>query len=169
LYDVIINSLREYAISGGAPSLLLIAFVDSAGLPTGGAPDFVLIFLLSMDPYFTTGIILVAAVTFGSLAGCVVLYNLGRKGGDMAFKHITLEKRIRIRNQIDRYGALAIVAAVMGPPPCPTKVFILSAGAFGMRFSILFVSVLMGRLLRYGIGGYLAITYGPSALNLFQL
>ena len=64
---------------------------------------------------------------------------------------------------------MAIVVAVMGPPPFPTKLFILSAGALGMRVWVLFAGVLVGRLLRYGIGGYLAITFGPRALEMMRL
>ena len=169
VYNSIIDSLREHAISGGAPGLLTLAFFDSAGLPTGGAPDFALIILLSVDPRVLTGIILVTTVTAGSLAGCLVLYHLGLKGGGVALSRLDEPRRHNIRQKIDRYGWLAIVVAMMGPPPCPTKFFILSAGAFGMRFGVFFLSVLLGRSLRYGFGGYLAVRFGPHALEMLGL
>ena len=82
------ETLIEYAITGGGPGLLSLAFADSAGLPTGGAPDIVLILLLSVDPRLLAAVTLVVAVSAGSVAGCLVLYHMGRKSGDLALQRI---------------------------------------------------------------------------------
>ena len=60
------------------------------------------------------------------------------------------------------------MAAVMGPPPIPTKLFILSAGVFGMRVRKLLIGVLIGRSIRYGIAAYLGIALGDRAVEMLR-
>ena len=159
---------EQYALTAGLPGLLTLSFIDSAGLPTGAAPDFLLMALAHMRPQLLSVIALVLFCTVGSAVGCVALCYAGRKGGQIILGKFDEQRRAQVREYIDRYGLWAVMAAVMGPPPIPTKLFILSAGVFGMRVRKLLVGVLVGRTIRYGIAAYLGITLGDRAVEFLR-
>ena len=46
---------------------------------------------------------------------------------------------------------LAMMVAVLAPPPLPTKVFMLVAGAVGMPVSRFVGAVFAGRIIRFGL------------------
>ena len=58
--------------------------------------------------------------------------------------------------------------AVIGPPPYPTKIFVLSAGVFKMGPGSFLSAVLLGRFLRYGLVAYLALHFGARAEELLM-
>ena len=68
-----------------------------------------------------------------------------------------------IEERIKNHGLWAISLAMMGPPPYPTKVFVISAGVFRMAIGAFLSCVVLGRLLRYGLVGLLAAWLGPTA------
>ena len=158
------QALREHALDGGLPGVLGLSFIDSAGLPTGGGPDVAVVVLTGLQPFFHYVALLVLAASLGSTAGCVVLYYVGRRGGAIALQRFAPSKREYVRERIARNGFAAIFLSAMGPPPFPTKLFVLSAGVFGMPLSTLVLSMLTGRLLRYSIAGYLGVVLGERAL-----
>ncbi len=76
-----IDSVRTLALALGAPGLILVAFLDSSFLPLPGhhrraaGRD--------GDPTSRRGCSgYVAATVGGSIAGCLVLHYLGKKGGE---------------------------------------------------------------------------------------
>ena len=79
-----------------------------------------------------------------------------------------VERQASVRDKIDRYGLWAVVFSVVAPPPYPMKLFILSAGVFGMPLSKFVLAVVVGRTLRYSMVGYLAACYGERATELFR-
>ena len=81
---------------------------------------------------------------------------------------IEAERREIVRDKINRYGLWAVALSVVAPPPYPMKLFILSAGVFGMPRGKFLLAVLMGRTVRYGLVGYLAVRYGERATELVQ-
>ena len=164
----ITETLQEQAVSAGIPGLFGLSFIDSAGLPTAAAPDIVLMILVQMRLQAPQIIALLAAATIGSTLGCVLLYYVGRRGGAVALRRFDSQRRERVRERIERYGFWAMVAAVMGPPPVPTKLFVLSAGVFGMRLRTLVVSVLLGRTVRYVSAAYLGLKLGEPALEMIR-
>jgi uncharacterized membrane protein YdjX (TVP38/TMEM64 family) len=54
------------------------------------------------------------------------------------------------------------------PPPTPFKVFVLSAGTFGISWPKFLTAVLIGRSIRYFSEGILAVMYGPFAIQFVQ-
>ena len=97
-------------------------------------------------------------------AGCTALYFFGRKGGELALRRFDGEYRERVKDQIGRNGFGAIFIAAMGPPPFPTKLFVISAGVFGMPLMTLVSSMMIGRALRYSIAAYLGVMLGEQAI-----
>ena len=124
--------------------------------------------LSHLRPEIGSILALVIVCTLGSAAGCVVLYFAGRKGGQVILGKFDEQRRVQVREQIERYGFWAVLGSVMGPPPVPTKLFVLSAGVFGMRISKLLAGVIIGRTIRYSVSAYLAVTLGDRAVVLLR-
>ncbi len=160
----IISILRQL----GAPGLLGLAFIDSAGIPTGGGPDWVIVVLLSARQMLADFLLIVPLAVLGSTIGCLVPYYLGRRGGEMVLRRFDASRRDAVRAKIARYGFWAMVFSVLAPPPYPMKVFIVSAGVFRMPLGTFVCAVLLGRCVRYSIVGYLAVRYGEQAGDLMR-
>ena len=156
-----LGSLSEYLTILGIPGLFFISFLDSAFIPLAGGPDVVILVLASLRPPVFLWIALTAAV--GSTLGNVILYGIGRKGGEKALVRFNPDSVARIEQKMRIYGAWAVFGSVLAPPPFPTKLVIIAAGvlkAAKIRFA---VSVLCGRLIRYSIVAWLAAKYGNRA------
>lgn len=162
--EQLIRLLRELGVLG----LLGLAFIDSAGIPTGGGPDWVIVVLLSENRTLVDFFMTVPLAVMGSTIGCLAPYYLGRRGGDVVLKRFDERRRERVRDKINRYGFWAMTFSVVAPPPYPMKLFIVSAGVFGMPVGKFAAAVFLGRSLRYSIVGYLAVCYGERASHLLR-
>jgi membrane protein YqaA with SNARE-associated domain len=109
---------------------------------------------------------LVAAV--GSLAGCLVLYRIARTGGDAMMARFSREKQEWVKDKVRRNDVLAIVVAMLGPPPFPTKLFILVAGAVQMDWRRFAVAVFAGRFVRFLGEAFLAVRVGDRAADVLK-
>jgi membrane protein YqaA with SNARE-associated domain len=153
---------QEALLSYGPAGLLAIAFLDSAGVPLPGGVDWCLILLCAARPEQTLLYVLLAIA--GSMAGCLVLYGLGRKGGQAL-----LERRVgsaraeNIRARLRRSEFMAVTLAAIAPPPMPFKPFVIAAGVLQMQLGKFLAALLTGRLVRYGVVGWLAAAYGREA------
>ena len=148
------------ALSGGL-GLFLVAFLDSTFMPFPTVNDLLLMALSIRSParmpYYA------AMVTFGSLAGCLVLYLIGRKGGEAAFGRRAGPHAAGVRRWMERNGFFSVAVAALLPPPAPFKLFVFAAGALGMPLPLFMVSLAVARGLRFFGEGYLAVRYGPQA------
>ena len=106
--------------------------------------------------------------TLGSVIGCSLLYWAGTRGGGYVERRLHRPGMRRIQSLYQRRGVLAVIIPSLLPPPTPFKVFVLSAGAFGLRFPRFLVAVTFGRGLRYFSWGALAVLYGEWAKVFFQ-
>jgi membrane protein YqaA with SNARE-associated domain len=163
-----LEELIQFLRDLGAPGLMGLAFVDSAGIPTGGGPDWVLLVMVSESQLRMDLLLFVPAAVLGSSLGCLVPYHLGRRGGHLLLDRFEVGRQASVRDKIDRYGLWAVAFSVVAPPPYPMKLFILSAGVFGMPLSKFVLAVVMGRTLRYSMVGYLAVCYGERATELLR-
>ncbi len=104
-----------------------------------------------------------AMATAGSFAGNLLLFYIGRKGGEAYLERHTLHARgRRLRAWFLEYGLLTILVPGLVIVPLPLKVFVLSAGALGvkpMRFSIV---LLIARLPRYFFLAWLGTRLGQK-------
>jgi membrane protein YqaA with SNARE-associated domain len=162
----ILSHFKQYLLALGIPGIFLIAFVDSAAVPLIGGPDAVVLFLSWQRPVQSPVIVLAAAL--GSTLGCVVLYYIGRAGGELALHKFHPEQQQWVKGNIDTNAFWAVIVAVLAPPPFPTKLVILAAGAFQMRLGLFIAGVFIGRLLRYTMVGYLGARYGGQAAALLK-
>jgi len=157
---------NEYLLVMGIPGLLAISFIDSAAVPIAGGPDMVLLLLAWQRPAMVPLIVL--AATLGSTLGCLVLYEIGRKGGDKALSRFSAEKKALVEQRMQENATWAIFAAVFAPPPFPTKLVILAAGVLRTAKIRFLVGVLAGRLLRYSLIGCLAAQFGDQAAEIVK-
>jgi len=162
----ILNRLNEYLLFMGIPGLLAISFIDSAAVPLAGGPDAVILLLSWRQPSMV--LLIALAATVGSTLGCMVLYGIGRKGGEKALQRFSPRKREWVEGKMREYGIWIIIASVIAPPPFPTKLVILAAGVLGTG-KVQFISgVFIGRLARYGALGYLGAAFGNEAALLIR-
>jgi membrane protein YqaA with SNARE-associated domain len=146
----------------GGFGIALIALLDSSFVSLPEATDIYVVTMTTAHPdrWFYYG----AMATIGSVAGCLVLYYLARKGGE-AF----LRKRFHQRS-IDRafaafrkYGLLTVAVPSILPPPTPFKIFVILAGAADVTPGTFALAVMGGRAFRYLSEALLARWYGEAA------
>jgi membrane protein DedA with SNARE-associated domain len=155
------KTLSDLLLAWGLPGLCLIALLDSAGVAMPGGPDAVVMLLSWRRPSLALAVVLVA--TLGSTGGNWILYQVGRKGGDLALKRFGPSRRTRVADKLRRNDILTIAVATLVPPPLPTKIFILLAGAFEMRMRRFLLAAFGGRLVRYSVEAYLGLRFGDDA------
>jgi membrane protein YqaA with SNARE-associated domain len=161
-----LSRVNEWLIILGIPGLFAIAFIDSAAMPLGGGPDAFILLLAWNRPAMVYAIVL-AAVT-GSLLGALTMHAIALKGGQKILPRLKPEKIAWAEKKIKEHGTWTVIAGMLAPPPFPTKLIVLAAGFLRMsrlRFS---VAVLVGRLVRYSLLGYLAVAFGKHAAQILK-
>lgn len=163
----LLSWIQAFAATIGGPGLFIIAFLDSSFVSLPQVNDLLVIAMVLQHParmpYYA------AMATLGSLAGCLTLYVLARKGGEaLARRRVSGARTARITGLFQRYGVLALLVPALLPPPAPFKLFVLLAGAAGVRFWPFVLAVLIGRGLRYLVIGLLTVWYGRQAIEFVQ-
>lgn len=105
----------------------------------------------------------------GSTIGCALLYSVGRKGGEKFLRKTFADERLaKAQGWYQRHGILAIIIPSLLPPPTPFKLFVLSAGTFGISWPRFITGIVIGRSIRYFSEGILAVMYGTVAIQFVQ-
>ena len=146
----------------GAPGLFLISFLDSSVLTFPVINDLLLI-ELSIDKPLRMPIYATMAAS-GSLLGCVLLYFLAKKGGEVFFQRKAGRRGQIIQRWVQKNGFGGMLAAALLPPPTPFKIFVFAAGVFKVPVSSFVAAIALARATRYFGEGCLAIRYGNDAL-----
>src|ERR1700719_1295477 len=153
--------LQAVVASAGGLGLFLIAFLDSSVLTFPIINDLLLIDLSvrypARMPYYA------AMATLGSVAGCLLLYYIARKGGEAMFHKHAGPRAQRIKAWIKRNGFVSILVTALLPPPTPFKVFVIAAGALEMPVRTFVLGLLVARGIRFLGEGFLAVRYGDQA------
>ena len=163
----IVNWVQTFALSIGGPGLFIVAFLDSSFLSLPEINDLLVILLVIQNKERMAYYALLA--TLGSVAGCLVLYFLGRKGGETLVRRRFGGPRLdRAMALYHRYGVLAVAIPAILPPPSPFKVFVLLAGVAGLPVVQFVTAIALARGLRYFGEGWLAVRYGDQAIALLE-
>ena len=146
----------------GGWALLLIALFDSSFLSLPEVNDILIITLSIKNPkkmfYYCT------MTTLGSILGCLALFTVGRKGGQVLLRKKFAEDKIeKVARWYARYGILAVMIPSILPPPTPFKIFVLFAGAFRISVGKFVFATAAGRGFRYFLEGFFAVKYGEAA------
>ena len=159
--------IGAWALSVGAPGLFVIAFLDSSFLSLPEINDLLIVWMVTKHP----GRMLLYALmaTLGSLAGSLVMFYLGKKGGEVMMRRRFKEKQLRRAHELfEKYGFLAVVVPAMLPPPVPFKIFVLLAGVVNMSVLSFTLATIIGRGVRYLVEGLLAVWYGERAIGFLK-
>ena len=142
--------------------MFVVALLDSAGVPLPTGVDLLLTTLTAVQPSLAYLAIIVA--TIGSTIGCLFLFYVARKGGRRYLdKHTQTGRARQLREWFQRYGLVTVFVSVLSPIPLPTKVFVLSAGALGVRPLSFLLAVVAGRVPRYIGLAYLGSQLGTHS------
>lgn len=158
-----LESVYTFAVGIGGPGLFLIAFLDSSFLSFPQANDLLIVLMVAKAPGWMTYYATLA--TLGSLAGCIAIYEVARRGGQAFLARRVKPERVEWGVRLfERYGVLAVLVPSVLPPPAPFKLFVLLAGVARMPRWQFALSILAGRGFRYFGIGLLTVWYGEEAM-----
>lgn len=153
----IIDSLQSL----GPWGVFLIAVLDSSFLSIPEINDIIVVTNVANRPreiffwpLITTG---------GSVIGCLMLYSVARKGGQVFLHRWFSASRVKtIEKVFAQYGSLAIIIPALCPPPTPFKSFVATAGALQFPLRQFVMTVALARAVRYFAMGLLALFFGEQ-------
>jgi membrane protein YqaA with SNARE-associated domain len=155
--------VRGIALTLGAPGLYLVAFLDSSFLSLPEITDLLVVWMVTRNR--DAFAFYVIAATLGSLTGCLLMYIIGRKGGEAFVRKRFQTARVdRALAAFDRFGVMVVLIPSILPPPAPFKIFVLLSGVAGISMAKFVTAIVIGRGARYLALGILAIRYGDAAM-----
>lgn len=145
--------------------MALVTVADTAFLPTSQLVDLLILTQASRAPETWWQLGLYAVL--GSTIGAMILYGIARGGGGWALrKSVKPERLERIRSKILKYDVLALVLPTAVPLPlAPMKVFVVMAGALGVRPVRFAVTVMLARAVRYFSLILVGVYFGEEVWN----
>ncbi|MCC6362469.1 MAG: VTT domain-containing protein [Bryobacterales bacterium] len=150
--------------SWGPFGLFALAVFDSAGIPLPAAVDALVVATAAVNP--ASAYLDAAMAVLGSAIGSMVLFYIGRGGGQAYLDRVTAGPRAhRFREWFQTYGLITVFIPALLPIPMPLKVFVLSAGALGVKPLHYLLVVLAARIPRYFGLAYLGSQLGEHTMG----
>ena len=146
----------------GPWAVFVIAFADAAlmGLPMD---PLVAGFVYKYPQRFWIFPLLASS---GSALGCIILYGVGLKGGQMFLaKRVSKERFASLHNSFEHHPMWALLLPSMLPPPTPFKLFVLAAGAFRMPLGEFLLAIFAGRMVRFSLLAILTVLFGEEIVH----
>src|SRR5262245_41274931 len=127
----LVGRLSAFALALGAPGLFMITVLDSSFLSLPEIADLLVVWMVTNNkPRF---LLYAASATLGSVAGCLILYYLGRRGGEALIRRRFTGANVeRTLASFRRHGVMAVIVPSLLPPPAPFKIFVLLSGLAGI-------------------------------------
>lgn len=143
------NSFLEMVKAWGPIGAFVVALIDGIGLPNPGGPDYLVLFLGWAQP--ESAIVSGFSAVAGALIGSMVLFWAARKGGERYLEEKASGRRaMKFRRWFQRYGLVTVFIPALVPVlPLPMKVFVLCAGALGVRPLVFLAVMTAGKIPRY--------------------
>jgi membrane protein YqaA with SNARE-associated domain len=145
----------------GGTGLFLAAFLDSSFVPMPLVTDLIVMDLSSRHPARTLYFAVLAAL--GSLAGCVWIYLLVRKGGETYYRKRQGQPSGRIHSWVKQHPLVSVLIPAMAPFPVPFKPFVLAQGLLQVPIVPFVVGTFVGRGCLFFFEGVLGARYGMAA------
>jgi len=102
----------------------------------------------------------------GSAAGAALTFWMGVKIGEKGLERYIPPKRLKqVQRRIRETGAVTLAVLDLIPPPFPFTPFVLAAGALEVDPKVFFGTLVVCRLLRFGLEAMLAVWYGRGILR----
>ena len=159
--------LTAVLIAYGPAGILVLAFIDSAGIPVASGMDVLVILVAAKAP--SRALFAASMGVLGSLIGNLVLF-LGARAGARRFMKDAEQpwNKRRFREWFERYGLLTIFIPAMLPIPLPLKVFVISAAVVGTPLRTFVFVIVLGRSIRYGGEAYLGLKLGEGSAQFLR-
>jgi len=158
---------KQVLIAFGPTGVLVLALLDSLGVPLPGAMDFVVVSVSWNAPHLAWLTALLAVI--GSMGGNVGLFLVCRYGGRRFVKPPEPGDPQKFRRWFHRYGLVTVfIPALLPIPPLPLKVFVVSAGVLHTPLRRFFAVVLAARAIRYGGEAYMGVKLGENGAAFLQ-
>jgi membrane protein YqaA with SNARE-associated domain len=158
-----VDKVQALALAMGAPGLFVVALLDSSFLSLPEIADLLVVWMVVQHKERL--LIYAASATLGSILGCLALYYVGVKGGEVLvrkrFRSGTVDRALA---SFRRFGIMAVLIPSVLPPPAPFKIFVLLSGVARIPVTRFIAAIAIGRGLRYFVEGLLAVWYGERAL-----
>ena len=145
----------------GGVGVFLSAFLDSSLVPLPLVTDLIVVDLSSRNPLRMPYYAAMAAM--GSLAGCIWIYGLARKGGQAYYRDRQQQPSGRIRSWVQKYPFTSVLLPAVAPFPVPFKPFVIAQGVFQVPFVPFVVGTFVGRGALFFVEGFLGVRYGAAA------
>jgi len=156
-----VQSIIEALRSIGALGVFLIAILDSSFLSIPEINDIIVVSSVAKRPelFFYWPLL----TTAGSVIGCLLLYLVARKGGQVFLHRWFSARRVKtIEMAFARYGSLALIIPALWPPPLPFKTFVATAGVLQFPLRRFLFTITLARAVRYYGEALLAVLYGKE-------
>jgi len=149
----------------GLLGLFLMSALDSSFLVLPFGNDLLLIALVSSNRESFWWIVYVIVSAIGSVVGVFFVDLIMRKAGESGLERFVSRKRIdKLKAKLENKGGVTVFVATLIPPPFPFTPIVMTASALQSPRGKLLIAVFLGRLLRFGIEGILALYFGRQLI-----
>ena len=149
----------------GLIGLFLMSALDSSFLVLPFGNDLLLIALVSSNRDSWIWIAYVLSSAIGSVVGVFVVDMIMRKAGEKGLERFISAQRIeKLKAKLENKGGITVFIATLIPPPFPFTPVVMTASALQSPRGKLLAAVFLGRLLRFGIEGVLALYFGRQMI-----
>ena len=149
----------------GLGGLFLMSALDSSFLVLPFGNDLLLIALVSSnrDSWIWIAYVLISAI--GSVVGVFVIDVIMRKAGEKGLERFVSSKRVeKLKAKLENKAGITVFIATLIPPPFPFTPVVMTASALQSPRGKLLIAVFLGRLLRFGSEGLLALYFGRQMI-----
>lgn len=142
-----------------------MSVLDSSFLILPFGNDLLLIAFISADRSGLTWIAYVLVSAIGSVLGVFIIDLLIRKAGEKGLERFLSRRRIeQVKKKIENKAGITVFLATLIPPPFPFTPAVMTASALQVPRKKLLGAVFLGRLVRFGIEGVLALYFGRQLI-----
>jgi membrane protein YqaA with SNARE-associated domain len=149
----------------GLFGLFLLSALDSSFLVLPFGNDLLLVALVSSNRQGLGWLAYVVVSAFGSVVGVLIIDLLMRKTGEKGLERFVSERQVeKLKRKIENKGGLTVFVATLIPPPFPFTPVVMTASALQSPRGKMLIAAFLGRLLRFGIEGVLALFFGRQVI-----
>jgi membrane protein YqaA with SNARE-associated domain len=159
--------LTALLLAYGPGGILLLAFIDSAGIPVASGIDALVILMAAKAP--SRAYLAASMGVLGSLVGNMVLFLAARAGAMKFIQEVPKPgNQQRLREWFRRYGLLTVFVPAALPIPLPMKIFVIFAAMVPTRVRSFVLVILVARSMRYFGEAYLGASLGPGSARFLR-
>ena len=163
---MLLRNIANFLVTVGPWGLLVLAFLDSSGIPIANALDAYLVFLAVKEP--DRAYLYAAIAVAGSVVGNAALFLVARHGGRRFLQKAEHGRSQRFRRWFERFGLVTVFVPALMPIPMPLKIFVVSAGALDTHFLTFLLVILLARIPRYFGEAWLGVRLGQESTTFLR-